>query len=133
LLLNVGPRPDGTIGAEYIERLTTVGRWLEWNGKAIYETRRGPIPPQPWGVSTERRNASGQAPTIYLHVLKPDVKELVLPESLATAVAQLPGKPTPLEKASGPEGVKIKIPDEVRDPYDTIIMVTLPVPTPVER
>ncbi|WP_165072529.1 alpha-L-fucosidase [Paludisphaera rhizosphaerae] len=133
LLLNVGPKPDGTIGVEFAERLLTVGRWLESNGKAIYETRRGPIPPQAWGVTTERRPTLNQAPTIYLHVLKPDVKEILLPESLITAVAQPLGKPTPLENAPAPGGVKITIPDDVRDPYDTIIMVTLPVPTPVPR
>lgn len=124
LLLNVGPKPDGTIGAEFTERLMTVGRWLELNGKAFYETRPGSITPQPWGVSTERRTASSQPPTIYLHVLKPDVKELILPEFLAASVVQPLGKPNPLEKTRVPGGVKIAIPDEVRDPYDTILTAT---------
>src|SRR5271157_5752080 len=43
LLLNVGPRPDGTIGLEFSERLVAVGKWLETNGKTVYGTRRGPI------------------------------------------------------------------------------------------
>ncbi len=36
LLLNIGPMPDGTVPAETIEPLTTVGRWLAENGPAVY-------------------------------------------------------------------------------------------------
>jgi len=36
LLLNVGPRADGTIPDEAAERLRSIGRWLEVNGEAVY-------------------------------------------------------------------------------------------------
>ena len=36
LLLNIGPTPDGSVPAEAIEPLTTVGKWLEINGEAVY-------------------------------------------------------------------------------------------------
>jgi len=36
LLLNVGPMPDGSVPAEVVEPLTTVGRWLAENGQAVY-------------------------------------------------------------------------------------------------
>jgi len=39
LLLNVGPRPDGTIPEEAANVLLGVGKWLEVNGEAIYGTR----------------------------------------------------------------------------------------------
>ena len=39
LLLNVGPRPDGTIPDEAAERLLGIGEWLKVNGEAIYGTR----------------------------------------------------------------------------------------------
>ena len=36
LLLNIGPTPDGSVPAEAVEPLTTVGRWLAENGQAVY-------------------------------------------------------------------------------------------------
>jgi len=36
LLLNIGPAPDGSVPSLAIERLRTVGRWLERNGEAVY-------------------------------------------------------------------------------------------------
>jgi len=39
LLLNVGPRPDGTIPEEAARVLRGLGEWLRLNGEAIYGTR----------------------------------------------------------------------------------------------
>ena len=42
LLLGVGPRPDGTLDQEAVTRLTAIGKWLDVNGAAIYDTRSTP-------------------------------------------------------------------------------------------
>jgi alpha-L-fucosidase len=46
LLLNVGPKPDGTIPEQAQAILLDMGRWLNVNGEAIYGTR-------PWTISGE--------------------------------------------------------------------------------
>lgn len=46
LLLNIGPRSDGTIAEEERETLEGIGRFLEVNGEAIYSTR-------PWKIFGE--------------------------------------------------------------------------------
>ena len=74
LLLNVGPRPDGQIEQDQIDRLREVGDWLKQYGQSIYATRGGPYLPGDFGVSTYRDK------TIYLHILNPAGNALTLPE-----------------------------------------------------
>ncbi|MES1222184.1 MAG: alpha-L-fucosidase [Bacteroidota bacterium] len=54
LLLNIGPRSDGTITEEETETLLGTGKWLAINGEAIYGTR-------PWKIFGEgpTESASG--------------------------------------------------------------------------
>ena len=73
LLLNIGPRPDGTIQPEAAERLRAIGEWLARNGRSIYGTRGGPLPPRTWGVTTQR------ADTVFVHVLDWPDRVLSLP------------------------------------------------------
>ena len=47
LLLNIGPKGDGTFPPEAIERLETVGNWMKVNKEAIYGTK-------PWSVVSEQ-------------------------------------------------------------------------------
>lgn len=46
MLLNIGPRADGIITKEQADILLDIGKWLDVNGEAIYNTR-------PWNVATE--------------------------------------------------------------------------------
>jgi len=38
LLLNVGPKADGTFPQESVDRVAAIGRWMRVNGDAIYGT-----------------------------------------------------------------------------------------------
>ena len=64
LLLNTGPKPDGTLNPSEVKVYDFIGDWLkEGNSESIYSTTGGPYEPGPWGVSTRKGNK------IYIHVL----------------------------------------------------------------
>ncbi|MCG8553808.1 MAG: alpha-L-fucosidase, partial [Proteobacteria bacterium] len=67
LLLNVGPRGDGTLPAADVQRLRAMGRWLRKNGEAIYGTEACPFGSFEWGVCTVKHVAAGND-RLYLHV-----------------------------------------------------------------
>jgi len=123
LLLNVGPRPDGTIEPDAAQRLHEVGKWLATHGESIYGTRRGPIPPQPWGVSTAK--GSREHPSeIYLHVLKPKDDAPIIADPTPTWTPHLFGKTTPLTSTQTQDGRVLFLPKDARMPIDTIIVLS---------
>jgi len=63
-LLNVGPKPDGSVQREFVTRLERMGDWLEINGESIYGTQRCPFGAASIGVTTCRDR------TAYVHVFR---------------------------------------------------------------
>jgi alpha-L-fucosidase len=72
-LLNVGPKGDGTIPAESVERLKRMGEWMRVNGEAIHGTTASPFTKKfPWGRVT-MRSLKGEwkdGTRLYLHVFE---------------------------------------------------------------
>ena len=61
-LLNIGPKPDGTISQESVTTLTEVGGWLQRNGISIYESE--PCQPSRSNYASFTRKGN----TLYMHV-----------------------------------------------------------------
>jgi alpha-L-fucosidase len=116
LLLNVGPTSDGEILPVQARRLRSVGMWLKLNGASIYGTRAGVIPPTREIVSTRRGDIH------YVHVLDSVSDRVVLGECPASVEhARLLRDGTPLSIERRDTGAAIVIPDELRDPFDTVL------------
>jgi alpha-L-fucosidase len=109
-LLNVGPEPDGTIQPEFQERLRAIGKWLETNGDAIYETNYGPIQ----GLASVRTTAKGK--TVYVHIFDWPGTSLELQGLKAKVVSMrlLAGGP-PLEFHQSEEKIQVKLPAQAPD------------------
>jgi len=63
LLLNVGPRADGSFPEPFVELLREVGRWMHANGRSIYASSPGVCE----SISIGRQTVVDS--TVYLHVL----------------------------------------------------------------
>ncbi len=63
-LLNIGPKPDGTVRDEEIAKLKEIGRYMKINGEAVYASERSPIPGGMIGITSAKGNI------VYLHVFR---------------------------------------------------------------
>ena len=114
-LLNVGPKPDGTIQEEFTVRLKEIGQWMKANGESVYRTRGGPVGPRNWGVTTQT------ATKVYVHVLDWEDEMLAVPSLGKVKNARLlDGRK--VEMAAAGSGVMFKLPAQ-RDAIDTIIVL----------
>lgn len=111
LLMNVGPRPDGTFPDVAVKRFAAMGEWLKTFGKTIYSTRGGMISQRKWGVTTQKDNR------LFVHILDLQENALFLPitdQKIKSAKKFVDGKK--LRFTQSKEGVLIyldKIPDEI--------------------
>jgi alpha-L-fucosidase len=121
LLLNVGPKPDGTIDDEVTQRLLKVGKWLETYGESLYGTRRGPIPPQAWGVSTTKGKEADQR--IYLHVLRSKPDEPIVFDPSTSWTPFLFGNAVPLKLVRKQRVLELELPKDAYMPVDTIVIL----------
>jgi len=112
LLLNVGPKPDGTFPDESIERLAAIGKWMRVNGSAIYGSTASPFPKTPFRVTSQARKLN-----------------LFIKDWAGTA--ELPGLRTPIAKAylladsaRAPlpvTGNVITLPAQPNDPWPVVV------------
>ena len=119
LLLNIGPRPDGQLPVEAVERLKAMGEWLNKYGETVYGTRGGIVAPHEWGVSTQKGN------TLYIHILKWNDRGLFLPitDTKVLKAVMFDGK-QPVTVTRTKAGVVLELP-EVPKGVDTIVELTL--------
>jgi alpha-L-fucosidase len=117
-LLNVGPTADGTFPIESMQRLETIGLWMQTNGDSVYGTTSGRFRDLPFGRSTTKKNR------IYLHVFDwPKDGKIVIPGLTST-----PNSATFLQNPNIPIGITqqdtdtvLIVPDAALDPSATVI------------
>lgn len=119
LLLNVGPRPDGTLQPEATERLHEIGAWLKAYGVSIYGTRGGPTAPRRWGVTTQRGD------NVYVHVLEWADRMLTIPplgRRVQSARLLASGEAVPFSQSE--QGLTLTLPvDRAEDPDRVVVLL----------
>jgi alpha-L-fucosidase len=133
LLLDVGPRADGTIPAEIESRLRQIGAWLRINGEAIFGTRpaehfgEGPTQIQEGSLGSDSKidftaqdiRFTTRADAFYVHILGAPgsrmriaslKRDTPLPGGSLRNV-ELLGSPAGLRWEWTPDGLVIQIPD----------------------
>jgi alpha-L-fucosidase len=130
LLLNVGPRGDGSLAPEQVERLAAVGRWMAANGESIHGARPGLEPWQFYGPSTRKGSR------VYLHLLARPYDSVTVrgvPVRRVERVSVLAtGAPLPFASRTGileslqddPDGeLTIEVPESALDDLATVLAI----------
>ncbi|HOI48124.1 MAG TPA: alpha-L-fucosidase [Prolixibacteraceae bacterium] len=117
-LLNTGPMPNGKIQPENVATLKEMGKWLEKYGETVYGTRKGPVEPADWGVTTHKGNK------IYIHLLNLKGENLLipaLPSKIKSAVYFDGGEKVRYRETE--YGLLLHIPQNKQDAVDTILTI----------
>jgi alpha-L-fucosidase len=128
LLLNIGPRADGSIPQETIDRLEAIARWMDVNSEAIHATEASPFPRRlSWGRVTQKPAENGGT-TLYLHVWDwPADGKILLPtlQELPTAGAMLKGGAGVTADRTA-DGIVIQLPGSATDSDVSVARLDFP-------
>jgi alpha-L-fucosidase len=125
--LNIGPRADGSVPYEGVQRLEDMGEWLQKYGKSVYKNKGLPIrfSQHDWGKMT----INDDTKELYLHVYNWPLDKIL-------RVTGISSKPKKIEVLNGNNAqevkfeqfgpiLHIKVPEEHPDPYVSVLKVTL--------
>ena len=133
LLLDVGPRPDGSFPPEAVEHLQEIGRWMRAHGESVHGTGSCPLNTihstalkedsllGKTGLTTCRDH------TVYLHVLHWRGERMTIANvknRIQSARVLITGQDVEFEQAEDRAfltGLPLKAPDQ----YDTVIRIEL--------
>jgi len=126
LLLNVGPRADGTFPPEAVERLKGIGDWMEHYGTAIHGTTASPFKHLPWGRCTVKREGSKSHLNLFIYEW-PESGTLLVPGLGNESVRATMLGASPLSLATVQRGgdVLVTLPAGARDEHLPVVRLTV--------
>lgn len=121
LLLNVGPRPDGTIGNTEKSILNEVAEWLKINHEAVFDVDAHPFNYHDQEVST------GKTPHVYISMSKdwPLDETVICGIGNKVIAAEIIGDDRPVTFSQGPEHLRLKIPHNANPERLRILKLTI--------
>ncbi len=133
LLLDIGPREDGSIPEEQQFLLTTLGKWTNKHSEAIFGTLGGLPPGYFYGPTTLSKDSCNlylflqgrQSGSIILKGITNDIKNIEVVGNKTKLSHKVIGK---MSWSDVPGLVYIDIPEGVQDEYMTVVKVTFDKP-----
>ena len=119
-LLNVGPKPDGSIRGKEKSRLKAMGAWLKTNGEAIYGSERTPLSGGMLGMWTAKGS------TGYFHIFRWPGETAVAPlvkTKVVSARLLATGKKVAFKQEHNGRLVFSGLPKDPPDPNVSVIKV----------
>ena len=122
-LLNIGPKPDGTVKEEEVARLKEIGKWMKVNGESIYGSERPPT-----GLGGIIGTTTAKENNLYWHIFRwpgetasmPGLKNKVLSATILST-----GQKAKIEQTKDGRLFLTGLPKEPPDKNDTVIKLKL--------
>ena len=147
LLLNIGPKPDGTIPEPEQKMLLEIGAWLGLNGEAVYDTRpwtvygEGPTAVTSGGFTDKAAKSftardirfTRKGDTVYAAILAKPENGVATIKSLGTDLrlyrhtigrVELLGYKGDIKWSHGTSGLRVTIPDDADGEHAWVVKVT---------
>lgn len=122
LLMNMGPKGDGSFDTNDLNILAGIGNWMEKNQESIHAGRSA-LAPQSWGVSTSANNK------VYLHIFNWPADGKLYIGGLKTAISKaylLAAPSTTINsKKINDQDIYLTIPKKAPDTVNTVIVLEL--------
>ncbi|MBP0905430.1 alpha-L-fucosidase [Mariniflexile gromovii] len=120
-LLNVGPRPDGTIPPSQVNSLKAIGDWLKVNGESIYGADPSPLKFPPFAITSKPNK-------VYLHVKDFNNNEVELKgilSKISNAYCLSDTEKTPLTFRQEGANLKVTVPQSLQAPKVTVVVLEM--------
>ncbi|MEO6682221.1 MAG: alpha-L-fucosidase [Ginsengibacter sp.] len=138
LLLDIGPKADGTIPPEQIHILKELGKWNKKNGEAIFGQAAGLPQGHFYGPSTLSKDSTtlylflpGQsAGNVMIKGIKNEIKDIQIVGTTKHLKHKVVGK---ISWSPVPGLVFIDVPEENKDEYMTVLKLTFNEPLSLYR
>ena len=120
-LLNVAPRPDGTIPESQANSIRAIGDWLKVNGEAIYGADPSPLKFPPYAITSKPGK-------IYLHFKNIENNKLELTGLLSKvnkAYCLADQSKRALKFSQNNENLSITVPEELKQARVTVIVLDI--------
>ncbi len=135
LLLNIGPRADGTFPEDSVERLQAIGRWMAVNGGAIYGTTASPFASASPPAAPPFR-ATAQPNRLFLFLTEWPAGDLRVPglrTPIRTATLLADPDRRPLACTLAETGAVVSLPAAAPDPICSVIALSFDRPPEIAR
>jgi alpha-L-fucosidase len=120
LLLNIGPKGDGSLTPETLKSFQSIGAWMKVNSESIYGTSASPVAKPAWGRATQKGKV------VYLHVFTwPKDGKLTLPLKGQVKEARLLSGGQPVQVDLQGDDMLFHLPGDAPDPVANVIRVEL--------
>jgi alpha-L-fucosidase len=120
-LLNVAPRPDGTIPESQANSIRAIGDWLKVNGESIYGADPSPLKFPPFAITSKPGK-------IYLHIKDWETNKIELKGILSkvnNAYCLSDQSKTALKFDQNNEQLSVTVPEELKQDRVTVVVLEI--------